>query len=907
MRPTPFLRISAGALLLLVSSAAALCEDSSFVYDTPGLSTSNTGQIADRDMEAGENAMKSGDYKTAADYFEKSKLRANLANDEVAYKNALSNELHACISADLAERAQKLLDEAIKNNEWKKDDSDLYQAQIYLIQRRYDDAKALLSSLEINTNPTGIIQKRFCDAAIAEYTGDNDTAIQIYRETILSSGRKSMLGGRAAERMILLLAEKGETESARSEQKLLFEARSDGKSTSRRNNDANRIFLFYCDLVSNAVAMPSEQWDEIRKAPHPDEFFCRAACRIADHFVKAKEYRYATEAYYLAQQSAPVKEDAINIQLNILAVYNAVGNPALAAEYAEYMLTLFQLSDLNSDSVLRIAKILLVGGKKKAGLDLCINLLKPLQDEELITTYTKALNDILVGTKSYTEAKQLIETAGSMIPGRTMKNAFDYAHILELELKYDEARKKYDEILNTPDFDQAGKNEALRSALLCSVKLNSFEDVVGYGEKLRKAMPDDVDVLNYMAIAEEKLKRYGDAYAHFREYAEKIPADNPKHDSLVPYAYYRAASNAVKTGDNKDASDVLRILTDRYSEAAEYNDAMLLLIQTLFRQDNSEEALLKALTFSSARKTSAQAREALLFAARQLFSAGDYPHTEDCLKNLRKADDAPDFQLEAYYLSIRIAMMDRYSKEASDLVKEMAELVQKDSPYEPVLHFLQGEIFRRSGSFDKARAEYKAVLDVGGQSSLKHAARNAVGDSYFEEASMMKEQSSATSADTGALTDGMDSKKTSTYKKALAEYKALSDTLDTGSEIKAMALYKTAKTSDIVGKGDDARNALEQLLPLCKADEADLYPQTAIWVARGAALAEDISLKKPDYNNTHLAEKGLLWLGTCGKISRATMDERLQKIRNLLQYKTLPQSQTTQPDASAQTKKGDES
>ena len=100
------------------------------------------------DKESGDRARAEGEYGTAASFYRQYRAKADQNGDAEARKDAFARELDALILANLADSAQKLLDEYRAAFPLLTANSvSLWQAEIFLLQRRADDADKLLKKL----------------------------------------------------------------------------------------------------------------------------------------------------------------------------------------------------------------------------------------------------------------------------------------------------------------------------------------------------------------------------------------------------------------------------------------------------------------------------------------------------------------------------------------------------------------------------------------------------------------------------------------------------------------------------------------------------------------------------------------------------------------------------------------
>ncbi len=194
------------------------------------------------DRESGERARAAGEYGTAASFYRQYRAKAEQNGDQEARKDAYARELDALILANLADSANKLLDEyraafpRLNTNS-----VSLWQAEIYLLQRRADEADKILRKLipALEKLDPSYLRALSCAAFVAELKGDHEAAAKYYGEI---AGNKTSFGRRAAERQALSLAALGQYTDAYDILKSLPDAEN------KRDVDALKLLSFYLKL-----------------------------------------------------------------------------------------------------------------------------------------------------------------------------------------------------------------------------------------------------------------------------------------------------------------------------------------------------------------------------------------------------------------------------------------------------------------------------------------------------------------------------------------------------------------------------------------------------------------------------------------------------------------------------------
>ena len=165
---------AAGALLLFSGMARTAAQE-----QAPAATAAEQEIPSYPDKESGDRAYESGEYGAAASFFRQYRAKAELNGDGKAREDAYARELDALILANLADSANKLLDEYRAAFPLLNANSvSLWQAEIYLLQRRADDADRILQKLisDLEKLDSSYLRALSCAAFVAELKGDHAAA-----------------------------------------------------------------------------------------------------------------------------------------------------------------------------------------------------------------------------------------------------------------------------------------------------------------------------------------------------------------------------------------------------------------------------------------------------------------------------------------------------------------------------------------------------------------------------------------------------------------------------------------------------------------------------------------------------------------------------------------------------------
>ena len=858
------------------------------------------------DKDSGDRARAEMEYGTAASFYRQYRTKAEQNGDQSAVKDAYACELDALILANLADSAQKLLDEyRAKFPQPDEKSVSLWQAEIYLIQRKTDEADKLLKKLipSLEKMDPSLLRAVSCAAFVAELKGDQEAAAKYYGELAADAGVKTAFGRRAVERQVLALAALGKHEEAYGLLKTLPTA------DNKRDVDALKLLSFYLALTEKGSESLAEDWSEIRSisTPRKDNFFFLAACRIGDEFLRREEPVRAAEAFHLAYGFAAVREDAFAAMQRLMYAFDRLGEKKEAAELAMRMISLFKDIQLSPDFKHRIASILFHADRSDDAFDVCLSCISdtavPQADRE--KAYRGAL-DVMIREKAFPSAYKFID-AFDTVPEKKSARDMDRAEVKWREKKPAEAAKLY-RAVGEASKDKAFRQETLLNAMRCCQDAHQYQDMLDIAALLRKDDPEHPapDMLLLSAVAQYYLNDKAAAAQNFLDYEAAAPKTKETKESRV-HALFQAGELLSELGQPGKAADVFRKLCQDYDR----NDgkARYWLIHCLYASGDEVGAERESWRFIEEKPDSQYAGAAMLRLAEHYRGSGSVQHAESTLEQLLNQDKYPKIRARAIYEKALIAF------QRDDLTTALENLDQidvTDTENAPVadIHYLRGDIARAMNDFATARTEYEAAAKAATDRRLKQAALGSAADCIYalaaEPASASKTAAAApeTAADKEKPKEGEEKPKPATpadnYRKAFEAYQALLNLNNLLPEYRAMAMYKSGQSLWKAGDEKEAFDLFKQMVYLVPAREAAARPVEAYWVFRAVEALETLAHKDPSVSNVESAVSALVWLGQTGTADSASVRQRIRALRKKQYQPPSPASSntTTSPESS---------
>ena len=891
------------------------------------LASTGTEKPSYPDRESGDRARADAEYGTAASFYRQYRAKAEQNDDAEARKDAYARELDALILANLADSATKLLDEyRAAFPQLNANSVSLWQAEIFLLQRRADDADKLLKKLipALEKLDPSYYRALSCAAFVAELKGDNETAAKHYGDIAANAGVKTSFGRRAAERQALSLAALGKYADAYGILNALPVAEN------KRDVDALKLLSFYLKLSEKGAEAIAEDWSEIRavSAPRKDNLFFLAACRIGEEFSKNKDFVRAAEAFRLAYSFSAVREDAFDAMTRLIGAFQRLEDRKTAADLAVRMLSLFKDTQLSPDFKLQIASVLFQADRPDDALDVCLTCISdddaPAAERESV--YRKVL-DMMIAEKAFASARKFVE-AFDTVPEKKPARTMDLADIAWREGKPAEAAKLFRSIGET---SAEFRSKALLSAMRCSLEAGLFADLLDTAAQLRKADPEhpDPEAVYLSAIAQDKT---GDSAAAAQSYLdyEKIAPKTPETQERRGSALYAAGRLLIRLGEPGKAMDCLRKLRQNYSSLPVSEPGRYWLIHALYASGDDVGAERESWRFIEDAPDSEYASAALLRLAEHYRGVGSVQHAESTVDQLLHQEKYPKIRARAAYEKALLAYQ-RDDFAAALAALEGIDGLSPDAALLGDVHYLRGDIARAAHDFPEARTEYEAAAKAVPGTLLEQAALGSAADCIYALAtgsaveskqketvsaapqtaakpapaqagtkpSAAAQQPAATGSAPAATTPATVFPSADACRLAADAYRALLKLDNLRPEYRAMAIYKTGQSLWKAGDEKDAFGFFDRMIYLVPAREAASRPVEAFWVFRAVDALETLAHKDPTVSNVESAVSALVWLGQTGTVDQASVRQRVRALRKKQYQPPLPASSntTTSPES----------
>lgn len=381
------------------------------------------------------------------------------------------------------------------------------------------------------------------------------------------------------------------------------------------------------------------------------------------------------------------------------------------------------------------------------------------------------------------------------------------------------------------------------------VFLEKLEGLPGNGGK-------DVRSLYLKAAAMAQKDRKQEALQLYDEYLKH--AD--RKDELVPQALYHSGLLAFALQDLKLASDRLSRFLKEYPRHALTPQAASWLIQIYAVQHDVISAERETWLLAERYPDSEYAVDAMFRLASHYAEEGSRDKATAALRKLSGDPRFPRIQARAIY---ELAYQAWRNGEGKAALQYLSGLYEKfsDTPVLAEAYYLQGDILRSDSDYKSAIPFYRKAIEMKPAPVLTAAAYGSIGDCLLAVAG----QDPASSRNE--------------LMSAMQAYKTVRELPGCPAAFEAMAIYRTGRCLELLGKQPEASEQYRQVLYKFPASAAKQHPAETVWCVRAAEALTDIAGKFPVRSSLRHARFALHWLADAGMIPLAQAAERFEKLK----------------------------
>lgn len=816
----------------------------------PGLLLIPAALLAEyRGKTAGDEALRQGEYSTAASFYEQYFQEASSSGDAAGEKDAFERRIDVLILADLPEIAAK----QIREYQLRFPGADpiavtMWDADIQLLRKNPTAAKTGLERIlpALTADNPRRVHALLSLARAHEQTGDYSAAAKLYF-SIAETGKNkgSKLQTEAWERGIFCLAF-----TSGGEDPLLMIAdhpASSDPASQRRIQLLTAFLAMKADpsLISRTV------WEKCKNAGSSDNRLSYPVfSSLADDAFLQGKLEIAAEAYAAAFEFAPGKEDAFQTIRRLIQVIRAAGKKEEAADLALKTLDLFRGDYASAKFKEEVAEILQDAGKYPEAAEMFANLAQnPSAAEEVRHRAMCRLVKLSGKTALPEKTAALLDSYFS--GEREGERKYLYAESLLENGKYAQAGSAFVDVAVKYS---KWKSLALYQAAFSSLKnanpapaLAMITDL--FREKLSPKMEADATFLKARAL--EDSGKPEEACGEYVKYAEM----NGRDESFSVQALLRAGILSFKAGNNAKALEMFDRLIREYpknpasADAASWKIYIYRTIGDDYRADRATYEL------SAAWPDSQISFDALYLLAENSFSTDSYYKISQSLKALYQQAKTDENKVRVLCGQAALAICNKRYNTALEYLNRIESEFPNTGALADAL-YLKADVLRNTGELRKALEMYRKVLLLHPNMYLERAAQGAVGDCLFTIAG--KDQSSAG------------------YAEALQAYRVILERKDLDPGLRAMVLFKTGRSAELSGDDDTAVKYYKEAVYLPTAFNS---PASRYWGTRSAEAIYSIAEKRPVRHHIEDASAALSLLEKHGIISAGSAEKRTEILK----------------------------
>lgn len=657
-----------------------------------------------RSAENGDEAMKKGNFSTAASFYNEYRQEAKRRNDKTALKDAYECEINALIRGENAKQAQKTLAEFKKD--FPKHTSlsiSLCEANLLLFQKKTDDAiKALREILQTlqNKNPHDPhrIHALTALATAYEIKSDYKSAVGCYRELLKDSVREVDIEIKL--RYVYTLIANGDTTEA-------------GKVLNEINPGTNERILEAHRLLSIYLAIRNKQEDQLGSSfKFSDEssktgsgsFFFILASKIGDEYSKNGNFEKALDAYRLAFFYAKTNRDGVDAMTRIIFVFDGLKDPGKAAALALKHFAFFMEPKTSTELKSKVALLLTKSGNSAKALELFERVFKESTKER--NTFRNAYA-YLLKQKKFDDAAKLVNLFYKKdSPGASIC----YAEIAASAGNKKNAARLYERAAEKNP-DQYEK--LMNHAIMFMVDLKDHDQVIRLTSDLLKKVPTSQAIF-FRAKSKEAKKDLKGARQDYLAYTKLQNTPSSRKSEC----YFLAGEAAWKLEDPRNAAkDFRNALTLGIEHKTDKTCATIApeagywLVMCCLTTNDLKGAETAANQLSEHFSDSFYYSEAFWKMANYLETAGELQAAELWLKRLEERKLSNTVMAETLYRRAVLNFREQDDRETEKLLTAVIQEYEKDQP--PIIadvYYLYGDLLKKQKKFADAVRKYEKVL-----------------------------------------------------------------------------------------------------------------------------------------------------------------------------------------------------
>lgn len=811
-----------------------------------------------RGKTAGDEAFRNGDYSAAASFYEQFQNTAQAAGDAQSVRIAMERRIDALILGARPDEAEKLL----QAYQQKFPGTDplavtMWKADIQLLQKKPDDARRNLERIlpALTTDNPRRVHALYSLARAYEQLKNYTAAARLYfsigqddsKGVFARKSEPSKLQIMAWERGIYCLAFTSRFNEA-------FFALADhpdigDPSVQKRLQLLSSFLMIKTEPKRNLASV----WERCSKVNfEKNELNYPIFSAIGDHAAREGLFDIAAEAYALAYNHSPGKEEAFETLRRLLSVIHLSGGKEEAAELVLKILELFKGDYASIKFQEEIAGILYNAGKYQEAAKLYASLSRN-PAVPAASKHTAMICLVRISAKDRLPDEYMKLLDGYFSGEKNGERLYYFAETILADKKYKEAIRSFQSVARKYP---AWKTRALYQAAYANL-------ISGHPDESLKMLADfftsgmggreETQGIYLKARALEDLGKNQEAWQEFERYSQR----SDKEPEFSVESLFRGGRLAFLAGKPEKAIQLFNRLIKEYPRSAKSADAANWKIYIFRSLGDDYRADLATYELQTAWPGSQITFDAMYRLAENNFSTDSYSKVIQLLDALFQQTTKPENKARVLCGQAFLSVYHKKYKEAAGYLDRL-DSEYPGSRVQTEAAFLRGDIARIQGDYQGAIEYYKKVLTLNPDRYLSNAAMGSVGDCYFILAEKLQNPSA--------------------YAEALKAYQKILEQKDLDTGLYAMTLYKAGRSMELMGNDDQALAYYRKTLYLPASFNT---PASRLWGAKAAEAIYTIAEKRPIKQHIEEAHAALKLLEKYKIIPAGSAERRTNTLKKL--------------------------
>jgi tetratricopeptide (TPR) repeat protein len=764
----------------------------------------------------GDAALRARDYKRAIKYY--NNYKDSSTNDRISLRDAYIRLLSAYISASEVAEAQKELTAFTKAFPFDSGSlGALYQASIFMLERKYKEAEELLR-LRLKDQPRkGDIYFQMLSTLGLSLRRQNrwDEAAEIYSILEKESKGSSWEFKAFQQRLFCLIMGEKLIES----KKLFAES---GKYKNYPDYSQLNLLMLLQMIKEKRFSELQKTYAKVIKdiEPVPNALIYKITQDAIKHFLKNDNPEGAVAFLRDAFKFAPNEHERQDSLLLLINTYVKVEQKKEAIKAALKYSELYYDNPKTPEVQIQCARLMAEEKMYADALAVYSSLLKEprLTLKQRIAAAREAAT-IYELNGSPDKAVRMLSIIYDIAPTQAekMEGRYLQGQIYYKQGNFKDAADAFEEVIKLEcDWQNPAAYWALQSLLL----LNNYEKALATAKELVKDKDNKFASAGqyYLAFCQEKLGNPEEALQAYESFIKLYPKDK-----LAPAAIFAAGKILFSQKKFAQVTELFKNLPEEYPDSEYTPNAVYKSIFACYQLQKWDKMAKLVRLLAEKYPKSDYTIAAEFWLVDSLRNRGEFTKAETWIKQMSsKYAEKPLVAAQLLYDSAMVAARSRQSQKALKLLEELFKKYPEDNINSKAL-FMAGDIASSEGNYALAVKYYQRAAKLNPATDFETACLGRIADCNYS-----------------LYNNTFDLK---ILEKAAEDYKRLLKNKDLDPSVRNQSKYKLGRCYELLSQENDALDMYNELLYGYQVDRAKGYDTKPVWVVKAARAAILIYLK----------------------------------------------------------------